>query len=179
MTKTASVRVLITAWLVWWMAVGVIHERQEPEEVAVHRTVRAATVLPDKTPTPTPLPTPRAIQVVPPVSSSTEVKAEHVHAVPIPKDAVAQQIAKYWPGDDRKALAVAWCESNWKPTARNGVHVGLFQLSGRYHQGRAAKLGYSWEEVATQIEPNVKTAWSLRKDSGWGPWDCGYATKIP
>lgn|SRR3990167_10104717 len=88
-----------------------------------------------------------------------------------PSGSVQDRIARTWPGDDRAALSVAKCESSFDPTARNGVHIGLFQLSGRYHRGRAARLGYSWEQMA-QVEPNVRVAWDLYSEQKWRPWSC-------
>lgn len=80
-------------------------------------------------------------------------------------------IRKYWEADDSEALAVARCESGYDPRARNGSHHGLFQLSQRYHEGRAASLGYEWSDMWDPGK-NTAVAFDLWKDSGWGPWVC-------
>lgn len=95
----------------------------------------------------------------------------------IPTPAVAQNgdsrelIIKYWKGDDRKALAVAYCESRYNNRAQNGSHRGVFQLTSKYHQGRAAKFGYSWEDMY-DAGKNTRVAYDLYLDKGWGPWTC-------
>lgn len=63
-------------------------------------------------------------------------------------------------------------ESTGNPTARNGVHVGLFQLSGTYHRARAQRLGFTWEQVSTQAYPNARVAADLVLEQGWRPWSC-------
>lgn len=65
-----------------------------------------------------------------------------------------------------EALRVAWCESRWKVSARNGTHLGLFQMGawerrtyghgpGAWAQSRAAyryftALGHSWRRWTCQ-----------------------------
>jgi hypothetical protein len=63
-------------------------------------------------------------------------------------------------------------ESGGDPNAQLGVHVGVFQLSGRYHRARAERLGYTWEQVATEVYPNARTAADLQAEQGWTPWAC-------
>lgn len=71
-----------------------------------------------------------------------------------------------------EALSVSWCESRHVATARNGVHVGPFQLSGTYHRERAARMGFTWEQVATEARANIAVAADLYAEQGWGPWQC-------
>lgn len=63
----------------------------------------------------------------------------------------------------RRAVRVAWCESRLDPRARNGTHLGIFQLGAperrRYGHGRTV----------------AKQAWAARRlwhDRGWQPWVC-------
>jgi hypothetical protein len=69
------------------------------------------------------------------------------------------------------AVAVARCESSMDPTAANGPHAGLFQLSATWHQGRAARLGYAWSQMY-QAVPNITVAYDLYSEQGWTPWTC-------
>lgn len=73
------------------------------------------------------------------------------------------------------AARVAWCESKYDETAFNGVHVGIFQLSGRYHRARAERLGFTWEQVSTEAYANIVVAHDLYLEQGWGPWSCRWA----
>lgn len=76
-----------------------------------------------------------------------------------------------WPDNvEGWALAVARCESTLKPNARNGSHVGLFQLTGKYHKPRASKLGFTWEQVSTEAWANAATAYDLYAEQGRTPW---------
>lgn len=71
----------------------------------------------------------------------------------------------------QEALRVAQCESGFVPTARNGVHVGIFQLSGTYHRARAARLGFDWSRMV-EAGPNAAVAADIYSESKWGPWQC-------
>ena len=73
-----------------------------------------------------------------------------------------------------KAVAVARCESRLIPTARNGVHAGLFQLSRHWHEGRARRLGFAWAQMY-EAGPNIAVALDLYREAGWSPWTCRWA----
>ena len=73
--------------------------------------------------------------------------------------------------DKQDAVDVARCESSLNERARNGDYWGLFQLSRRYHEGRARSLGYNWDAML-QAGPNSHVAASLWSEQGWGPWAC-------
>jgi hypothetical protein len=84
---------------------------------------------------------------------------------------VACTIRAVWPdASESWALAVAKCESGLNPRARNGSHVGLFQLASKYHQPKATALGLTWTEVATQARPNAEVALELYRQQGARPW---------
>lgn len=70
-----------------------------------------------------------------------------------------------------QAVRVAQCESHLNPRATNGSHVGLFQISGRYHQGRVARLGFTWSQMY-EAGPNTTVAADLFGEQGWRPWAC-------
>lgn len=84
---------------------------------------------------------------------------------------IREGFARFGPDVAEEAVRVAWCESRHVPTARNGQFVGTFQL-GDYHRHIAERLGFTWDEVATQARPNIAVAAELYADSGWGPWEC-------
>lgn len=80
-------------------------------------------------------------------------------------------IREVWPDDSEAwALNVAWCESSMNPEARNGSHYGLYQLAKRFHESKAADLGYTWSEVATEARPNAEVALQLYRQQGARPW---------
>lgn len=70
-----------------------------------------------------------------------------------------------------KAVAVARCESGLRPWARNGPHVGLFQVNVYIHGARIHRMGFS---VAQMVEagPNIAVARALWLEQGWRPWTC-------
>jgi hypothetical protein len=66
-----------------------------------------------------------------------------------------------------EALAVAWCESTYRPWVTNGRYLGLYQLDPRHF----ATYGY---DVALWADPwvNAAVAFALHSDAGWQPWEC-------
>ena len=74
-------------------------------------------------------------------------------------------VALFWhtPALQHSAMKVAWCESRYLTTARNGQFRGLFQLGRRerreYGYGRSARA-------------QVRGAFRLWKARGWEPWAC-------
>ena len=80
--------------------------------------------------------------------------------------------------DAPKALRVANCESTMNPQAENrrSRTRGLFQISPVHAKpgGWVEALGYTWDDMF-RIVPNVRVAYSLWKEQGWGPWSCGRA----
>lgn len=127
-----------------------------PSAVPIPRKAPAAPQAPEPTPKP--------------VAKVYEPKSEpKVLAGSIPA-----RIAKAWPGNDAEALAVSGCESagsrqRWNPAATNGQHLGLFQIASNVHARRIARHGFTRAQMLT-VEPNVKVAWELYSESGWGPW---------
>lgn len=78
-----------------------------------------------------------------------------------------------WPPDQvSAALAVAWCESRWRPTAvgDHGQSLGLWQLwSGWYEPGE------DWRD------PVDAAAAALRvwRSEGWEEWSCSSSAMSP
>ncbi|MBK9178531.1 MAG: hypothetical protein IPM45_02965 [Acidimicrobiales bacterium] len=71
--------------------------------------------------------------------------------------------------DQDKAVHIARCESGLDPAVANGQYTGLFQLGRAYHEGRAAKLGFTWDRMR-EAAPNAAVAADLWAEVGWSPW---------
>lgn len=63
-----------------------------------------------------------------------------------------------------QAVDVAHCESRLNPAARNGRHLGLFQLRWDYH-------GEPWADPFNPVA-NAMIAARLQAEQGWRPWAC-------
>lgn len=75
-------------------------------------------------------------------------------------------------GQESRAVRIAWCESRFKnnTVSPSGGHLGIFQLSTRYHAWRFGAMGFP---VAFQSAwPNINAAYHLWQEQGWGPWAC-------
>lgn len=85
---------------------------------------------------------------------------------------VADRIAGAWPGNDRKALQVARCESGLDPNAYNpaGPYYGLWQFDVGTWRG----VGGDGLPSDASVEEQTRRAWKLRSQRGWAPWPvCG------
>lgn len=77
-----------------------------------------------------------------------------------------------------RAAWVARCESSWRPSARNGVMLGLFQIHGRGEEW-AGWFAYFGEDEAQALDPvvNARVAWRIvqysrdRGQDDWAQWD--------
>ena len=76
------------------------------------------------------------------------------------------------------AVQVAWCESRWKPWARNrhSTATGLFQyLYGTWH---AEAHYWGWDELSDpshRLDPVLMTNLTYKvveRDNGWRQWQC-------
>lgn len=68
----------------------------------------------------------------------------------------------------RHLEAVAWCESRWTPTARNGPYRGLMQEGPMFEAGPFGRAGLSvWSPYA-----NALTAARVVAREGWRQWEC-------
>lgn len=97
------------------------------------------------------------------------------------QDLIRQGFARFGAEVAEQAVRVAGCESTGDETgnrlderATNGQHAGLFQISRTYHEDRARRLGFTWDQMWT-AEPNIAVAADLFSESGWGPWTCRWA----
>lgn len=68
-------------------------------------------------------------------------------------------------GEQQRAVDIAECESRFVETARNGRHVGWFQINVDLHQHRAP-----WADL-TNGPSNAVVAAGLWAAHGWSPWE--------
>lgn len=117
---------------------------------------------------------PATTTTLPPTTSTTRARrVQRPAPAPAAYGEVEALILATWPpSEGARAVRVARCESGLNPRATNGSHWGVFQISKRWHQARAERMGYTWEQVATQAGPNIAVAHALWLDQGWRPWTC-------
>lgn len=134
---------------------------------------------------PTPIPTPAPATDAP---AQPAVASVPVRVLPPPDPGqvvIHDTIRRVFGGGERaeQAIRVAGCESTGDTTepividqapTGNPTHAGAFQLA-RVHTARAERLGFTWEQVRTLIEPNAKVAENLQAEQGWRPWACRWA----
>ncbi|MFZ9520460.1 MAG: hypothetical protein ACO3A4_08285 [Silvanigrellaceae bacterium] len=89
--------------------------------------------------------------------------------------------------DRNRATCIILCESGGRPTARTGVHVGLFQINETYpgtEGGRGVKhpTQKAWDAsgryCSAKLEDpqaNADCAFVRLSRAGWSDWDCGGA----
>lgn len=89
-------------------------------------------------------------------------------------DIIRAGFARFGPAVAEEAVRVAQCESNLDPRATNGQHASLFQISRTYHEARARRLGFTWEQM---WDPTVNTtvAADIYGEQKWQPWTCRWA----
>jgi hypothetical protein len=97
--------------------------------------------------------------------ATAHVLGSHIAPVApaLPLSIEARICAMPWPC--QQALAVAWCESRMDPAATNGAHIGLFQLSPRWHGWRLGE-GESFFDAAA----STRIASEIWSESRWIPW---------
>lgn len=95
--------------------------------------------------------------------------AAYLRALP-PQELIA--IAWHGTGEIDTALAIARRESGFRCDADNPTSsaAGVFQHLS-IHQPRAARLGFSWQEIAgPDCYADVMLAFDMWRESGWRPW---------
>lgn len=80
-----------------------------------------------------------------------------------PRVFVAVRAAWHERAERVQAFNVAWCESRYKTTARNGQFLGLFQM------GAWARARYGHGTTAVAQARRAHAYWA---DVGWAPWTC-------
>lgn len=94
-------------------------------------------------------------------------------------DAIRRGFAPFGPAVAEQAVRVAGCESTGDRTGSrlnpNAVgsqgEIGLFQLHPRYQSGRAAKFGWTMNDLFDPAK-NIAVAVDLYSESGWRQWSC-------
>lgn len=104
----------------------------------------------------------------------------HPEAIPVtlsaavrPGGTVVELIREVFAEDPDRAVRIARCESSLNPRAKNPTSsaAGLMQLT-KVHAARAARLGYTWQQVSTDALANLVVAHDLWSEQGWRPWEC-------
>lgn len=174
--------VLVVVLFVVLLAFDLVHRALDSDDSAVVTARRPppaapATSIPPTTTVPTPpttarartAPTVRTTSIGPPVVAGEL------------QDEIRAGFARFGPEIAEQAVHVAGCEStgdetgeHLDPAAINGDHSGLFQLARRYHEDRARRLGFTWDQML-QPGPNIAVAADLFAEHQWGPWTCRWA----
>lgn len=106
-----------------------------------------------------------------PVSTTQRLETDEE---PVTGGSVADRIARSWPGNDRKAIRVARCESGLNPSAYSpaGPYYGIWQFDAPTWRS----VGGSGLPSEASVEEQTRRAWELRSRRGWAPWPvCGHA----
>jgi len=79
------------------------------------------------------------------------------------------------PGGAATALAVARCESGFRPDAYSNGNAGVFQQRVRYWDGRYEAYTRPWWQLYRSVfngRTNVIVSIRMAHAVGWGPWSC-------
>lgn len=94
----------------------------------------------------------------------------------LPRGSLAPEaiIRSIWPPDlaDR-AVAIAYRESRFVPSARNSCCYGLFQINWEAHRGWLASIGITAPAQLLDPTTNATAALALFRLDGWTPWATG------
>jgi peptidoglycan hydrolase-like protein with peptidoglycan-binding domain len=90
---------------------------------------------------------------------------------PAPKT-VEQIIREAWPDElEDHAVAIAWRESRFVPTAHNSCCHGLFQIYWSIHKAWLSTEGVTSLQQLYDPEVNARMAYKIYlRNNGWGPW---------
>lgn len=131
------------------------------------------TLTPPPTPVPTPIPTP-APTVAAPVIRAPSPKHQAAATVALRPvqhlSGIRAEIAAAWPGDDRWALRVTYCETG-------GYHDFYNERSGasgvwQFMPSTWRSLGQTGDPRSYSVTHQTQQAWRLFQRSGPGQWDC-------
>lgn len=114
---------------------------------------------------PTPLPLADDLPVPP---KTLEVAGTLGPAPVVASSSVEQMICRLsWPC--QRAIQVARCESTLDPRAYNaaGPFYGLFQIAYGSH---AQRIGYRGPEALYDAQTNIRVAYQIWTERGWGAW---------
>ena len=131
----------------------------------------AGAAMPSKPTTTTTAP----ITTVPATTPATTTPATTIPATttPVAPATVEQIIREIWPDElEDKALAIAWRESHYIPTAYNGgCCYGLFQIYWSAHRSWLDDYGIYTSSDLFDARKNTQAAYALyQRSGGWSPW---------
>jgi soluble lytic murein transglycosylase-like protein len=118
--------------------------------------------------------------IVGPVTAATLIPAVRVNPpAPLPQPDppkavggnVEDVIRAVWPDDlEEHAVAIAWRESRFVPTARNACCYGLFQIHYGAHRAWLGSFGVDSPSDLFDPTTNARVALALYQAAGWDPW---------
>lgn len=155
-----------TALLLFFGCIEGIRGRNRPVVIEMAPLNNRVTASPPPSYTPAPLPT---IRPWTPRPTLAPVPSKENVAVDSDGGDIVAMIRKVWSQDSGIGLRMARCESGLRPSARNGTHLGLFQISSRYHNHRIASVGRSGYSLYDPLT-NILVARNLYIEQGSHPW---------
>jgi len=173
---------------IFWRAFGLNDEElppaPPPKPPAIQPIVPPSSSTTTTTAAPTTTTTARA-RTAPTVAAATASRPLVVAPVGELQDMIRQGFAQFGPEVAEEAVRVAGCESTGDPSGQhldpNAVgdegEIGLFQIHPKYHTARAAKFGWSMNDLFDPAKNIVVAVDILAEKRGrWSPtWSCGYA----
>jgi peptidoglycan hydrolase-like protein with peptidoglycan-binding domain len=82
-----------------------------------------------------------------------------------------EAIRAVWPDDlEDRALAIAYRESRYVPTAANACCYGLFQVHYNAHRAWLGEYGVTRPSDLFDPTTNARVAFALYQAAGWDPW---------
>ena len=96
----------------------------------------------------------------------------HVDPAPADQGSVEQIIRDVWSDDaEDRAVAIAFRESRFVPTAANSCCYGIFQIHFRAHHAWLADYGVNQPSDLFDPRTNATVALALYQQAGWTPWN--------
>lgn len=112
--------------------------------------------------------------VGPVTANSMGIRGASVQLTEPPAPMTIQDIIREaWPDElEDRALAIAWRESRYIPTAHNSCCHGLFQIYWSIHKVWLATQGVTSLDQLYDPVTNTRMAYQIYlRNGGWGPWE--------
>ena len=105
----------------------------------------------------------------PPTTVPTTTTPSSTHSTP---GEVKQIIRDVWPDElEERAIAIAYRESRFVPTAKNACCYGLFQIYWKVHRSWLDDIGVTDGQQLYDPATNARAAYELyQRAGGWAPW---------
>jgi soluble lytic murein transglycosylase-like protein len=92
---------------------------------------------------------------------------EAARSHPAPSAEIAVAVARHFPGEERRALAIMWCESRNDPQARSKTRdSGLMQINDIW----LGRIDGFTRATRFDVEANVRAAAFVHARQGWRAW---------